>query len=91
MSYETIIRAKLKVEMWRKSYREKDKALSWAREEKDYEKLITSEQVEKCNHSQSAKLATDMFQKLKSETIHVTQTEYCCLRDHLYTVVHFGN
>ena len=66
MSYETIIRAKLKVEMWRKSYGEKDKALSWAREEKDYEKLITSEQVEKYNNSQSAKLATDMFEKLKS-------------------------
>ena len=64
---------------------------TWAREEKDYEKLIMSEQVEKYNHSQSAKLATDMFQKLKSETIHVMQTEYCCLRDHLYTVVHFGN
>ena len=91
LSYESIIRTKLKVEMWRKSYGEKDKALSWAREEKDYEMLITPEQVEKYNSSESAKLATDMFQKLNSESIQVTQSEYCCLRDHLYTVVHFGN
>ena len=41
--------------------------------------LIMRGQVEKYNNSQSAKLATDMFEKLKSETIHIMQTEYCCL------------
>ena len=90
-SYDVILREKIKVDLWRKSYGEKDKALAWIREEKDYEMLITPEQVNQYSNSENAQMATTLFEKLMVENISVNQTEYCYLRDHLYSVIHFGN
>ena len=36
-------------------------------------------------------MATTLFEKLTVENVSVNQTEYCYLRDHLYSVIHFGN
>ena len=57
----------------------------------DYEMMISPEQLKKYEESDHARRAKDLFSELAKCDKRVTQFEYCCLRDHLFTVIHFGN
>ena len=76
--------------LWRERYSVEDKGLSFVREAEDYQMLVTPEQVQSYERSDHAMLAKELFQQLKLTKKAVTQTEYCCVRDHMYSVIHFG-
>ena len=81
---------KLRLGLWRERYSVEDKGLSFVREAEDYRMLVTPEQVQSYERSDHAMLAKELFQQLKLTKRAVTQTEYCCVRDHMYSVIHFG-
>ena len=53
--------------------------------------MISPEQLKKYEEIDHAMKAKDLFSELAKCNKRVTQFEYCCLRDHLFTVIHFGN
>ena len=65
--------------------------LGWVREMEDYQMMISPEQLKKYEENDHAMKAKDLFSELAKCNKRVTQFEYCCLRDHLFTVIHFGN
>ena len=65
--------------------------LGWVKEMEDYQMMISPEQLKKYEESDHDRRAKDLFSELAKCDKRVTQFEYCCLRDHLFTVIHFGN
>ena len=89
---EEINRVQLKVEAWRKSYLPVEKLHKQKTKETNFEMLITPDQVELYHSHEHAKKAIALFKELNSNSaLPITQTSYCCMRDHLYIVIAFGN
>ena len=82
---------KQNVKLWRKKYSKNAKKEKIATRAKDYELLITPEQVEMYFNSDVAKSALAVLEKLEDETYVISRTEYCSLRDHIYVIILFGN
>ena len=91
VDFDDILTTKLRLQMWRKNYATKDKLQRHVRNAEDMEMLVTPEQVQTYEKSSHAVLAKKLFAELEESTRSLSQQQYCCLRDHLYTVIHFGN
>ena len=91
VTYENIFSTLLTVQGWRKTYSAKDKSLKHIRNAEDYEMIVTPEQVQSYEKSDHAIQAKELFTVVKITGRRLTQQEYCCMRDHLFTVIHFGN
>ncbi|XP_065679511.1 uncharacterized protein LOC124814412 isoform X1 [Hydra vulgaris] len=84
-----ISEASMKLDQWRKKYKAHDKVQKHIRAEEDFEMLITSEQVSLYENSQFASNARNMIKS--TENLPFSPTDYCCVRDHLLTILIFSN
>ena len=58
----------------------------------NYKMLVTPNQVRKYENSEHAQKARDLFKRYQGKNnIIVPRYEYCCMRDHIFTIIHFGN
>ena len=91
VSFDDILTVKLRVQMWWKSYSSKEKGQRHVRNAQDFEMLVTPEQVQIYEKSMHATTAKNLFAELKIANRSISQQEYCCMRDDLYTIIHFGH
>ena len=91
--FDNILTTKLRVEGWRRSYRCKDNLQRHVRNAADFEMLVTPSQVQTYENSDHAKMAKRLFVQLQSSPglQTLSQKEYCCVRDHLFSLIHFTN
>ena len=87
---DDILTTKLRLDLWRKSYSSKDRIFQHARNSEDLEMLVTPEQVQKYQESECAKIARQLFADIETSVRQLSQAEYCSMRDHLFTAIHFG-
>ena len=81
----------LKLSNWKKSFKKDIKERQWEKEMEDFELLVTPEQVLKYEESEHATKAKNLFSAYDCGLEEkLTQSSYCCMRDHLFIVVHFG-
>ena len=59
---EDVLKMKLKVAAWRRSYKQQDKIQGWKKDYADYQMLVTPEQVEKYENGVNACTAKSLFQ-----------------------------
>ena len=94
VTLDDILKMKFRLGLWREHYSVEDKGLSFVREAEDYQMLVTPEQVQSYEHSEHAMLAKELSQQLSLTKRSVTQMEYCCVHDHMYShmcsIIHFG-
>ncbi|XP_057311987.1 uncharacterized protein LOC130649709 isoform X2 [Hydractinia symbiolongicarpus] len=88
---EKVVDLKRKLNVWKKSYKKLDKERRFEREIDDHSMLVTPQQLQNYEKSENAVNAKSFFLKLQSSDFSVTQAEYCCMRDHLFSVIHFAN
>ena len=76
---------------WRETYLAKDKSLKHVRNVEDYEMIVTPEQLQSYEKSNHAIQAKELFAVVEMMGKRLSQQEYFCMRNHLFTVIHFGN
>ena len=86
-----IMRLKEKLALWSKNYKDTANARYWECQIKDYEVLVTPEHVKVYENSDHAMKAKELFKILKEYPREVTSDEFWCMRDHLFSVIHFCN
>lgn len=80
-----------RIKQWRKNYKNQEKLAKHVKAAEDLEMLVDSEQVKRYQDSENVKTALALFDKIENYPNHVvTRTEYCSLRDHIYTAIHFS-
>ena len=52
--------------------------------------LVTPEQLQRYERSENVMLPKQWFWQLSLTKRAITQTEYCCVRNHMYSIMHFG-
>ena len=81
-----------KLEQWRRNYRSKDKLRKHVRAAEDLEMIVTPDQVSTYEKSENAILAKVLFREFEdSSSRKLSLADYCCVRDHLYTILLFAN
>ena len=63
----------------------------WERQIEDYKVLVTPEHVKVYENSDHATTAKELFKTLKEYPRQVSSGEFWCMRDHLFSVIHFSN
>ena len=86
-----IIQLKEKLALWSKNYKAAANARYWERQIEDYEVLVTPEHLKVYENSDHAMKAKELFKTLKEYPREVTSDEFWCMRDHLFSVIHFCN
>ena len=63
----------------------------WRRDLEDITMLVPEDQVQKYEKSGHANRARALFKFLSDKSKSISQTEFCLLGDHLFSIIHFGN
>lgn len=91
VSPDDVLNLKLRVCHWRKAYAGEAKEQSLESKSIIYEMLVTPQQVEDYEKSDSAVTAKAILESMNDDNRHLSQGEFVSVRDHLLTLIHFGN
>ena len=93
LTSEEVLRMKLRVSQWKKSYNEPAKAEEWKRMREEQSVLITPEQVKAYETSEGATNAIRLLSLVSSpyKESELTRQEYTCVRDYLLTEIEISN
>ncbi|XP_065680802.1 uncharacterized protein LOC136094737 [Hydra vulgaris] len=90
-----ILHMKLKNQSWKKVYAKKKKAQDWVKEMEEVmaiDTFVTPEHINKYFESEHSVMAKSLFEKFETSlSTSISQKDFCCMRDHLFSVIHFGN
>uniref|UniRef100_A0A7M5UFW8 Uncharacterized protein n=2 Tax=Clytia hemisphaerica TaxID=252671 RepID=A0A7M5UFW8_9CNID len=86
-----VLNLKMRAVLWRKAYSGEEKEQILAKNSDDTDYLVTDEQVTAYEDSELAKQAMDIFKRLRQNNAKLSQREFCAVRDHLFTRIHFSN
>ena len=89
---EEVLRMKMRVNQWKKSYNEAAKRQEWTRMQEEQDILITPEQVRSYENSECVKQARELFVGLSSPYREdLSRQEYTLMRDYLLTEIEISN
>ena len=88
---QDISQLKEKLSMWSKHYKSAADSRFWERQIEDYKVLVTPDEYNLYENSEHAVNAKQLFDSLKDHPRQVSSEEFCCMRDHLFSVIHFSN
>ena len=89
---EEILKMKLRVQNWRKTFNNPAREQYWARIDEELDILVTPEQKQKYNESPNAIQAQALFKEFKiKQKRFITQSEFVSLRDHILINLHFSS
>ena len=91
VSRDKIEKLRTRIESWKKAYKKQRRDENWVRELDDITMLVSENQVKKYINSDHATRAKTLFAFLENHEKHISQTEYCMIRDYLFFIIHFGN